>query len=220
MSSAMAQRPLLHCIAQEEDRYHVFGYKYLATYRLNKRMMGKLINIPELKFQRVTVNAVCSKNTKYPAVKLLEHLIQYQEKTFVLPDSNEVVQMNITKSLISSLIDELPDILHDYISHLQEAAPNAGCLEKRVPGLTDYYVNMKYLQMELSPSQILNQNNMPLKIMRRLNDIDYIIYECIKEDIEKKEKEKEKERRRREQFGDEDDSGEIKIRSKKRRPSP
>ncbi len=183
-------KPVLHCLAEEESRYHKSGYKYAATYKLNKTLMSKLLNLGNVKFQKTTQNAVCSRNTIYPSIVLLEHIINYQEKAFIIPESEDPRVVYTQKGLVNEFMKQIPNLLHDFISHVQESCPTVDCLEKRVVGLTKYYEQLKYLQMDIPPKQILTQDNMAVKIMGAIKDIDRLVSDCTQEMINQKKKDK------------------------------
>ncbi len=191
-SSSLWAKPILHCLAEEEVKYHKEGYKYLATYRLNNELMAKIINLGTIEFQRTTLNAVCSPNTQYPSVTLLDQIIKYHEKAFVIPKTEDPRITYTQKGLIREFIKDVPNMLHDFISNVQQSCPTVDCLEKRIPLLSYYYERLKYLQMDIPAKRILREKNMAVKIMGSLKDIDRLVYDCNQELIEKKRKEEAK----------------------------
>ena len=116
------------------------------------------------------------------------------EKAFYIPEVDDTVELYTKRGLVKEIINRVPDILHSFISDLQAACPTPDCLEKKVPGLTEYHERLKYLQMDVPPKTLLTENNMSLKIMIALRDIDNIILDCRKEVLEAKRKQLEKQK--------------------------
>ena len=169
---------IIHCLAREESKFHKEGYKYRAHYLLNQTLMEEFLQLGSVRLQRITMNSVCSPNERYPSVRLLEHLINYQENTFLVSYSKLDVKINIKRSLINELIDRLPFIVHDFISHMQASCPTPHCLEENIPNLKDFYEKLKYTREHTTGENFIKEDNRGIQIIRNFQRIDQIIKKC------------------------------------------
>ncbi|MBL7665886.1 MAG: hypothetical protein JNM93_12190 [Bacteriovoracaceae bacterium] len=195
--SLQAKENMLHCLAREEANFHKNGYKYRGFYFLNQEIMGNLILLKEVNFQTLTLNAVCSENEKNPSLRLLEHLMLYRENCFVISDELGVSDAALQKILIDEFLQQLPSLLHDFISHMNASTASAECLEKHIPGITKFYEQSKYIREHVEAEQIIQEDNQGIQILGGFHKIDEIVKTCQVEAERKKKSEEKKAKSKR-----------------------
>lgn len=148
-SSLAKSKEVLKCLGQEELRYH--NEKYTgAKYQLNQRLISLFLQVPKLQPNNSTLMRICYPGAFSSWILLKEMVVSPDEWA-----NEELLDEELIKSLHQELNAQALKTFISYISLLQSNAPTPHCIEKKVPGMSEFFVKIKYLQDEIEMRKIL-----------------------------------------------------------------
>jgi hypothetical protein len=180
-------KKIMECLGAEEFKYHknkVTG----PLYKLNNVMISYFLQFPSIvELRPKYYQRVCNKKDESPALGLLKEAYQHRDKIFRITNLKDDQDVLIAKNQISQFTQALPTLVLNLIRDVQAQAPSAGCIEKHVPGLRDFFYEIKYLQEEINPQQLFDKRQEIVLFFNSLPKLNDYYEKCWKE---KKELEK------------------------------
>ncbi len=163
---------LLKCLGDEEKKLHLTKTTG-PTYELNQKLIAEIVQIPQLQISAFNLNKICQSSLG-PSWKLLELSLFEGEKLFI---NNETgMQKNINESMIKDYLEASREILLYLISSIQALSKDPNCLTKNFPSLNEFYVDLKYLQEEVSTEKIFEGREK--KIFKNLKKYQKTLKKC------------------------------------------
>jgi len=163
---------LLKCLGQEERKLHL-SKTTGPTYELNQKLIAEIIQIPHVQITETHLKEICDSSFG-PSWKLLELSLFEGDKLFI---NNETgMQKNINESMIKEYLEASREILLGLISSVQTLSKDPNCLIKNFRSLDEFYVDLKYLQEELSSEKIFQGREK--KIFKDLKKYQKILKKC------------------------------------------
>jgi len=174
---------ITQCLGKEEERLHLptSNKDFLS---LNQQVISLFLNLPNITLKDEHFKMLCSNpiesNINGVTEKILEILFLHFENSFKWV-TKEKMHKPVLESDINELLSKLPDLFNNYYLVVQKNAPTVDCLEKHIPDLSSFLIEIKYLSQEI-PFQLIAQRQNHLKIiLEAFKKRDQIYLECKKE---------------------------------------
>lgn len=176
------ERQLLKCLGEEEKKFHL-KKETGPLYDLNQRMISEMIQIPKAELTQEHFNDICSKTNFSPAWKLLELSLSKGKDIFEIPEGLSGTQKEVAQGMIDDFLEITSEIVLNFITQVQAAAPSATCLKEEIPDLDAFFNDIKYLQEDVEIKKIFAGRD--VKIFEKLKDFPQAFQRC-RERLKKK----------------------------------
>lgn len=144
---------ILKCLGAEEKRFHL-KKESGPLYDLNQRLIGELIQIPDVELKREKYLEVCSGNKFSESWKLLELSIKDGKDIFVHNNGTVGMEKGMREGMIDDYLEASKEILLNFIASIQMLSPTPTCLKEEIPELDKFFTEIKYLQDEIDIQRI------------------------------------------------------------------
>jgi len=169
------ERQLLKCLGQEEKQFHL-KKDTGPLYDLNQRLISEMIQIPKAELDAKFFNQMCDKQSRSPSLKLLELSITEGKSIFEVPPELESSQKEVAQGMIDEYIDSTKEIFLKFMTQIQTIAPSASCLNEEIPEIEAFFIDIKYLEEDVSMKQIFAGRD--VKIFNKLLDYPHVFKRC------------------------------------------
>lgn len=177
-SSAMARekdRQILKCLGEEEKRFHL-KKETGPVYDLNQRLIAEMVQIPQVEITQEDYLAACTGSSFSESWKLLELSIVKGKDLFVVSPTLTGTQRSIAISMIDDYVEATREILLNFITQIQAAAPSATCLKEEIPMLDSFFTEIKYLQEDVDMKTLFKGKDK--KIFDKLKNYPLAFEKC------------------------------------------
>jgi hypothetical protein len=168
-------RAILKCLGEEEKRFHL-KKETGPVYELNQRLIAEIIQIPGIEISQEDYLAICTGQKFSESWKLLEHSIIKGKALFVLPNSLQGMQRQVTIGMIDDYVEITKEILLEFISKIQTLSPTPTCLKEKIPQLDSFFTEIKYLQEDVDMHTIFKGKDK--KIFDQLKNYPLAFEKC------------------------------------------
>lgn len=174
-------RQLLKCLGEEEKRFHL-AKETGPIFDLNQRLINEMLQIPKVELNHETYQYICG--TKgYESLRLLSSSITKGKNIFVIPNDVTGMQKSMTQGMIDDYTEVTKEILLSLIAQIQTLSPTPHCLEEEVPGLSQFFSDIKHLQEDVDIQEIFKKHEQ--KILKSIEKYPNAFYRC-RERLKKK----------------------------------
>lgn len=172
---ARDDRQLLKCLGEEEKKFHLNKVTG-PLYDLNQRLISEMIQIPKAEIRSEDFNRICRNSKISPGLKLLELSIRQGKEMFIIPESTERMQKQMTLGMIDDYLEATKEILLNFISQIQTLSPTPTCLKEEIPQLDKFFIDIKYLQEDIDIKRIFAGRDS--RILEKLKDYPEAFERC------------------------------------------
>ncbi len=150
--SFASQSKLLKCLGKEEKYIHdqkIGG----AFYQLNSSMISYMVMFPDdIIFKSPYLEEICQE--KFSSFHLLRLFLTLGDKVIdrgskVRPGLEATTNENISKNSLHMFVE--------FIGSMQAAQTKAGCLEKNIPQLKDFYLKTQHFETNVNYSRLVKE---------------------------------------------------------------
>jgi len=173
-SSAEVIDPLTYCLGQEELMFH----KKKETgpyYRLNQAFVNDISSFGGALLKPSHLKDVCKK-AKKASFRLLKVLVIEGKGAFAPGAKLNIYQ----KASLQTLEDKVPGTLVTFLSQMGSLFPHFSCLPTFAPDIPYFLERIKYLEVDLSKSELLSDKTRLKRIFSKLENIESLIKKCEK----------------------------------------
>lgn len=181
-------RQILKCLGEEEKRFHL-KKEVGPVYDLNQRLISEMVQIPHVEIRQDEYLAICAGQKFSESWKLLEHSIIQGKEIFVIPETAQGMQIDITRSMIEDYVDATREIMLNFISQIQTNSPTPTCLKEEIPDLDNFFTEIKYLQEDVDLQAIFKGKDK--KVFEKLKNYPLAFEKCrarLKKNVKPKSK--------------------------------
>ncbi len=172
-------RPMLHCLGEEESKLIKIGI-LTAQVNLSRLLLDKWINLTDIEIKPEFNRLVCKSNTQ--SITLLKLLVLHSKKLFTKKSLRDIDKNN----RVEALLEELPTVLHKYLSMINFDLKDPHCLKKELPEVAKMIDQKKYLETDISSKKLLGSNKNIRIIFKKLENLKELKKICKKHSIKKR----------------------------------
>ncbi|HXH76316.1 MAG TPA: hypothetical protein VNJ08_15195 [Bacteriovoracaceae bacterium] len=165
---------LLKCLGTEEKNFHL-KKDIGPSYDLNQKMIAEILQVPNATIDQQSLKEICGAKGK-ESWKLLQLSLTKGKKIFVISESLEGMQMDMTNGMIDDYLEATREILLNLIAQIQALAPTPDCLTQEIPTLGLFFQDLKYLQEEVDTAKLFKGRDE--KIFNALRSYPKAIKRC------------------------------------------
>lgn len=180
---------LSRCLGQEELK--IYRDKlYSAQYHLNQLILENVLQLSNVTLKDEFYNQACGSNQKTPSFKLLEIFLTQFENSFKIVDKGEITSM--TYALIDGFVQDLRELLKQFIKNVRLNTPYAQCLQEFLPEIYDLEEDLIEIPFEMSFKDLVKKNTNIQKVINVLKDPEPLSRACQQKLQEKQSEENNK----------------------------
>lgn len=188
-SSARLKAPpseLLRCLGQQEKVFHAEKATG-ALYDLNQKMIAELVQLSGVDGTPLLVKEVCRSQGK-GALYLLEAILLDANQWYLIRPQTSALGGALSAELVKELNSSGPELLLSFLGALQMESPTPDCLEKNIPGVSQLYFEVKWLQEEIDLQKIAGKKKRLAKIFGGIHRAETYFAACAREKSKKMER--------------------------------
>lgn len=188
-SSARPKAPpseLLRCLGQQEKVFHAEKATG-ALYDLNQKMIAELVQLSGVDGTPLLVKEVCRSQGK-GALYLLEAILLDANQWYLIRPQTSALGGALSAELVKELNSSGPELLLSFLGALQMESPTPDCLEKNIPGVSQLYFEVKWLQEEIDLQKIAGKKKRLAKIFGGIHRAEAYFAACAREKSKKMER--------------------------------
>ena len=171
---------LLICLGREEEAYHR-AKNTGAAYQLNQKLIAKLVTSGGVRPKPQYLRKICHSKDFVPSVEFLRTVLLGGGAVFEAPKTGRPNFDSQYRADMQILYEETPRLFFDYLSSLQSLVTHAGCLSQAMPEIDYFMGRYKYLEIDYSTKQLIDDRAKVEQIFKKLKDLDQIVGQCQKE---------------------------------------
>lgn len=168
------------CLGSEEALIHQAKEKG-PTYQVNQILLSIFLNLSSINLKEKYYKDLCSKPEIGTSLRFLELIFRNYNHLFTSTNSNG--QKSVSLEDISELLNKLPELFNQYLLELKIKSPVHDCLEKNIKELSNFYIQVQYLEEDTNFKVIADKEQQLLKILDQLKNKEQIFEKCKKENV-------------------------------------
>lgn len=169
---------LLKCLGREEYRLHKNKIRG-PIYNLNQTFINELSMIPNIVLDAQKRTQVCHSREYGPSVSLLRLMLTKGRQFFHLEKTAS--GQSLGKKQLDDLLSRSPHIFFKYLNQIEAGLPHAHCLIQSIPEVQYFYDRYKFLEAEISSTNLISEKDKIKKIFAKLKNLDQIAKKCQRE---------------------------------------
>jgi hypothetical protein len=174
------------CLGQEEQKLHREKNQG-PMLDLNQKLINEVVQLMGIDATKDALNQICSE--KYPSLKLLELIVMSPKTWWEISEQMKISHRELALQLVKELNEQGFDLLLLFLQRLQSEASHAQCFPKAIPETQYIYNQIKHLQEDLDPQDIVPPREKLQLIFNKIKFWPEILKKC-KQESKKKSKPK------------------------------
>lgn len=166
---------ITQCLGAEEALIHKAKEKG-PSYQVNQILLSIFLNLSNINLKDQYFKKLCKDIKIGTSVEFLELIFRNYNELFTFTHSSK--QQSVPLSEISELTNKLPELFNQYLLELKTKSPVHDCLERHVKGLSEFYVQVQYLEQETNFKFIADKDKQLLNILNQLKNQDQFFEQC------------------------------------------
>lgn len=166
------------CLGREEEMLHQKKSRGVA-YVLNQQLLSSFLNLPDVTLSDDVYHRACEAQNDSPSIYILEEIFLKYEKAFAWVDVKKTGPVTAIK--LEEIFSQLADLFNIYYLLIQNSSPDITCLERKIPRLGKFLIELKYLSQELTFKTIGDRDGQLNIILAGLKKAPTFFKECQNE---------------------------------------
>ena len=176
---------ITRCLGSEEALIHQAKDRG-PVYQVNQILLSIFLNNSNINLKKKYYQELCQQPELGTSLRFLELIFRNYNHLFTSIYST--VEKSVSIDDIAELINKLPELFNQYLLELKIKSPVHDCLEKHVKGLSNFYIQVQYLEEDTNFKVIADKDQQLLKILDQLKNKESFFEECKKNASAQKEK--------------------------------
>lgn len=169
---------LLKCLGREELVIHKMKMTG-PVYKLNQLFITELASWGGISLKKSKVEKICANDDFTPSVNFMKSLLIEGGAIFEMKSGESNANLRaLNEGRVKGLINRIPHIFFRYLSDLQALSNYPHCLNEKIPELSYYLTQFKYLEEEYSVKELIKDKVKLNSIFSKIKRLDSILKEC------------------------------------------
>jgi len=149
------------------------------VYKLNQLFITELASWGGISLKKSKIEMICANDDFTPSVNFMKALLIDGGAIFEMKTGTANANLRaLNEGRVKGLINRIPHIFFRYLSDLQALSSYPHCLNEKIPELSFYLTQFKYLEEEYSVKELIKDKVKLNSIFSKIKRLDSILKEC------------------------------------------
>lgn len=174
---------ITRCLGSEEALIHKAKDKGPA-YQINQILLSIFLNLPKINLKKNYYKELCENVSIGISLKFLDLIFRNYNLLFTYSHTSNESLVKLED--LAELINQLPELFNQYLLEIKTKSPTHDCLENHIKELSEFYIQIKYLEENSNFKAIADKDKILVRILNQLKNKDSFFEECKKNKENKK----------------------------------
>jgi hypothetical protein len=175
---------ITRCLGAEEALIHK-AKDHGPVYQVNQILLSIFLNLSQINLKKKYYQELCAQPEVGTSLRFLELIFRNYNQLFTTTNAKDEKSAKLED--IAELINKLPELFNQYLLELKIKSPVHNCLEKNIKELSNFYIQVQYLEEDTNFKVIADKDKQLIKILDQLKQKEEIFERCKNEMNSKKE---------------------------------